>query len=75
MPPEDVTLGEVNRNLAGLSKDVRSLAGTVGELSTRSAVTGEKIGRLERIVYGSLATGLTALGTAVLTAVTSRKGS
>lgn len=69
MADDDVTLGEVNRNLAGLRSDMKDLAKDVNELKVSSGTMEDKTKRLESIVYGALGVGVAGLVTAVMTAV------
>lgn len=65
-----VTLGEVNRNVTGLRSDVRDLTKDVGALKVGAGLLADKTKRLELIVYGALTTGVTALITSVVAALT-----
>jgi putative component of toxin-antitoxin plasmid stabilization module len=66
---DGVTLGEVNRNVVGLRGDLREITKDVIELRVQTGTTADKTVRLERIVYGALATGTAALITAVVSAI------
>jgi hypothetical protein len=66
---DGVTLGEVNRNVSGLRTDVRDLTKDVTELKVTTGTLGAKTSRLETIVYGALATGLTGLITSIMSVV------
>ncbi len=70
----NVTLGEVNRAVERIAKEVGELTKVVNEHAVADAVRGEKIARLERIVYGALGTALAALLTAIIAAVTTTAG-
>jgi len=64
-PDENVTLAEVNRNVSALRVDVRDLGGDVGDLKTAAALSTERVGRLERVVYGAVATALASAAAAL----------
>lgn len=64
-----VTLGEVNRAVERIVKEVADLTKAVSEKAVADAIQGEKINRLERIVYGALGVAGAALITAIITAV------
>jgi len=66
-----VTLGEVGRNVERLTAEVSGLAKQVGELAVADARQGEKVDRLEKVVYGALGVAGASLLTAVVTAVVS----
>ena len=65
----DITLGEVGRNVEATRKDVGDLRKDVTELKVRDAASTAKIDRLERIVYGALGTAITSLITAIIAAL------
>lgn len=69
-----MTLGEVGRTVERIAKEVGELTRVVNEHAVADAVRGEKIARLERIVYGALGTALAALLTAIIAAVTTTAG-
>jgi hypothetical protein len=70
VPGDDlVTLGEVNRNVTSLRGDVRELVRDVTDLKVSTRTQGDKTARLERVVYGALATGVTGVITAVFSVV------
>lgn len=64
-----VSLGELGRNMDRLTSEVANLADKVNTLTVGDAVLGEKIGRLEKIIYGALGVAGAALITAVVTAI------
>lgn len=64
-----ITLGEVGRNVERLTTEVSHLAEKVGTLAVEDAKQGEKIARLEKIIYGALGVAGAALITAIITAV------
>ena len=66
-----VSLGELGRNMDRLTSEVANLADKVNTLTVGDAVLGEKIGRLEKIIYGALGVAGAALVTAIVTAVVS----
>lgn len=77
MPPEEMSLGEVSRNLARLERSVGDMAATLTNLREGVAreidiqignrVLGlmERVGRLEKLLYGAVALVLAAFLTAV----------
>lgn len=69
MDDNGVTLGEVGRNVERLTGEVSGLAKTVGELAVADARQGEKVDRLEKVVYGALGVAGASLITAIITAV------
>jgi hypothetical protein len=44
---------------------VRDLGGDVGDLKTAAALSTERVGRLERVVYGAVATALASAAAAL----------
>jgi len=64
-----VSLGELGRNMDRLTSEVANLADKVNTLTVGDAVLGEKISRLEKIIYGALGVAGAALITAVVTAI------
>jgi hypothetical protein len=62
MDDDNVTLGEVNRNVTAMRVDLRELTRDVTELK----VSADRVQRLERIVYGATAAGVTGLVTSVI---------
>lgn len=70
MAGDDVTLGELGRNVEGLRTDVRDLSKDVTELKVASSTGTDRTKRLEAIVYGSLGVATAGLITAVLSIVT-----
>ncbi len=65
----DVTLGEIGRNVEWLTHEVSTLASKVGELAVDDARLGEKVDRLEKVVYGALGVAGASFLTAIITAV------
>lgn len=65
-----VTLGEVGRNVERLTHEVAEMGKQVGNLAVADARQGEKIDRLEKVVYGALGVAGASLITAIITAVT-----
>lgn len=68
-PFDGVTLGEVNRAVDRIAKEVADLTKMVHEHALADAVRGEKLTRLEKIVYGALGVAGAALLTATITAL------
>lgn len=64
-----VTIGEVGRNVERLTSEVSNLAEKVNTLAVEDAKQGEKIGRLEKIIYGALGVAGAAFITAIVTAM------
>lgn len=64
-----VTIGEVGRNVERLTTEVSNLAEKVNTLAVEDAKQGEKIGRLEKIIYGALGVAGAAFITAIVTAM------
>ena len=65
----DITLGEVGRNVEATRKEVGDLRKDVTELKVSDAASTAKIDRLERIVYGALGTAVASLITAIIAAL------
>lgn len=63
-----VTLGEVNRNVIGLRTDLREQSKDVVAVQVAVGTLTDKTRRLEAIVYGALATGITGLVTSLVNA-------
>jgi len=63
--------GEVGRNVERLTHEVAGLAKQVGDLAVADARQGEKVDRLEKVVYGALGVAGASLVTALVTAVVS----
>lgn len=70
VPADAVTLGEVNRNVIGLRNDFREHSRDLRDLQVAVGTLADKTKRLETIVYGALATGITGLITAVIAVAT-----
>lgn len=64
-----ITLGEIGRNVERLTHEVSSLAQKVGDLAVADARQGEKVDRLEKVVYGALGVAGASLITAIIAAV------
>lgn len=71
---DDVTLGEVNRNVTGLRDDMRNLTKDVIDLKVATGRMADKTSRLETIVYGAGALATAALITAVINSITTARG-
>ena len=69
MSDDDVSIGEVGRNVEHLRKSVDAIGKDVTELKVGAGISTSKIDRLERIVYGALGAALTALLTAIIAVV------
>jgi hypothetical protein len=69
--PNDITLGEVWRGLQSLTMQVGSLRSDLkrdldAQINDRQLAQDERIGRLEKIVYGAVGLILIAFATAVI---------
>ena len=64
-----ITLGEVGRNVERLTTEVSHLAEKFGTLAVEDAKQGEKIARLEKIIYGAVGVAGAALITAMVSAL------
>jgi hypothetical protein len=63
---EDMTPGEMGRTLARIDASQAKTADSVVRIDRTTAVMGEKVDKLERIVYGTLGIAVTALGTVLV---------
>jgi hypothetical protein len=71
---DDVTLGEVNRNVTALRQDIKDLTKDVTDLKVGYGKNSDKTARLETIIYGTGGLATAALITAVFSLIT-REGS
>jgi hypothetical protein len=69
---DDVTLGEVNRNVTGLRQDIREMFKDVTALKVSAGTQADRVKRLESIVYGMGAVATAGLITAILGTVLDR---
>jgi hypothetical protein len=63
---EDMTPGEMGRTLERIDVSQAKTADSVVRIDRTTAVMGEKVDKLEKIVYGTLGIALTALGTVLV---------
>lgn len=72
MTDDDVTLGEVNRNVVLLREDLREIAREFVNLKTLTSTNSDRVRRLEMIVYGTGAMSTAALVTAAFSILTGK---